>query len=73
MNLPKSIKIGYATFFDHIHTPELFRARVHQLFGWIEDGSLKINIGGTYALANARHAHADMESRVTTGKLLLIP
>ena len=54
MNLPKSIKIGYATFFDHIHTPELFRARVHQLFRWIEDGSLKVNIGGTYALANAR-------------------
>jgi NADPH2:quinone reductase len=26
MSLPRSIKIGYATFFDHIHTPELLRA-----------------------------------------------
>jgi len=73
MSLPKSIKIGYATFFDHIHTPELFRARAQQLFRWIEDGSLKVNIGGTYLLADAARAHADMESRVTTGKLLLIP
>ncbi|OWJ68957.1 quinone oxidoreductase family protein [Inquilinus limosus] len=27
MSLPKSIKIGYATFSDHIHTPERLRAR----------------------------------------------
>src|SRR5258708_17161487 len=26
MKLPKSIKIGYAVFRDHIHTPGLFRA-----------------------------------------------
>ncbi|WP_454726260.1 MULTISPECIES: zinc-binding dehydrogenase [Cupriavidus] len=28
---------------------------------------------GTYPLAEAARAHADMESRATTGKLLLIP
>ncbi|MEK1889810.1 MAG: quinone oxidoreductase [Phyllobacterium sp.] len=72
MSLPKSVKIGYAVFFDHIHTPELFRARTRQLFGWIEEGLLKITIGGTYPLADARRAHADMESRATTGKLLLV-
>lgn len=32
MSLPKSIRIGYATFFDHIHTPELLRARAVRLF-----------------------------------------
>jgi NADPH2:quinone reductase len=73
MSLPKSIKIGYATFFDHIHTPELFRARTQQLFDWIEDGSLTLKIGGVYALAEADRAHTGMESRATTGKLLLIP
>ena len=35
MSLPKSIKIGYAIFLDHIHTPELLRARSAQLFDWI--------------------------------------
>jgi NADPH:quinone reductase len=73
MSLPKSIKIGYATFFDHIHTPELLRARSARLFDWIVDGKLKIRIGGEYPLADAARAHADMESRATTGKLLLIP
>jgi NADPH:quinone reductase len=73
MSLPKSIKIGYATFFDHIHTPELLRARSRQLFDWISAGKLDIRIGGIYPLAEAAKAHADMESRVTAGKLLLIP
>ncbi|WP_426410134.1 quinone oxidoreductase family protein [Bradyrhizobium ganzhouense] len=73
MSLPKSIKIGYATFFDHIHTPQKLRARSAQLFDWIVEGKLKIRIGGQYPLADAAKAHADMESRATTGKLLLIP
>ena len=73
MSLPKSIKIGYAIFFDHIHTPELLRARSAQLFNWITEGNLRVRIGGEYPLANAARAHADMESRKTTGKLLLVP
>jgi NADPH2:quinone reductase len=73
MSLPKSIKIGYATFFDHIHTPELLRARSERLFNWIATGELKLHIGGEYRLADAAKAHADMENRKTTGKLLLVP
>ena len=73
MSLPKSIKIGYATFMDHIHTPELLRARSAQLFDWITEGKLRVRIGGEYPLADAARAHADMESRKTTGKLLLVP
>jgi NADPH:quinone reductase len=73
MSLPKSIKIGYAVFSDHIPTPELLRAHTAQLFEWIADGKLKVRIGGEYRLADAATAHADMESRKTTGKLLLVP
>jgi len=73
MSLPKSIKIGYAVFADHIHTPELLRAHAQQLFKWVEDGSLHVHIGATYPLADAARAHADMSRRATTGKLLLIP
>src|SRR6202040_3721316 len=57
MKLPKSIKIGYAVFRDHIHTPELFRARSAQLFDWISEGKLKILLGGEYRLAGAAKAH----------------
>lgn len=73
MSLPRSIKIGYAVFFDHVHTPVLLRKHAAQLFQWVADGKLKVRIGGEYALADAAKAHADMESRRTTGKLVLIP
>jgi len=71
--LPRSMKIGYATFMDHIHTPELLRTRSKQLFDWIIQGKLEIRSAAVYPLIEARRAHADMESRATTGKLLLIP
>jgi NADPH2:quinone reductase len=73
MSLPKSIKLGYAVFFDHIYTPELLRQRSQQLFNWILEGKLRVLVGKDYRLEDAAKAHADMESRVTTGKLLLVP
>lgn len=73
MSLPRSIKLGYAVFFDHIHTPELLRARAARLFDWVREGKLRIAPATGYALADAVQAHAAMESRATTGKLLLIP
>jgi len=73
MSLPRSIKLGYAVFFDHIPTPALLRERSGRLFDWIASGQLKVEIGATYPLSDAAEAHRDMESRRTTGKLLLIP
>jgi NADPH2:quinone reductase len=73
MKLPKSIKIGYAVFFDHIHTPELFRSRTARLFQWIIERKLHMAVGGEYPLEDAARALADMEGRITTGKLLLLP
>lgn len=73
MQLPKSIKIGYATFFDHIHTPELLRTHTNRLFDWAAQGKLRIRNGGEYRLENAAQAHADMASRKTSGKLVLVP
>lgn len=73
MSLPRSIKLGYAVFSDHIPTPELLRAHSARLFGWIAEGKLKVHVGGVYPLSDAARAHADMASRATTGKLLLVP
>ncbi|KLN53563.1 quinone oxidoreductase family protein [Variovorax paradoxus] len=73
MSLLRSIKLGYAVFSDHIHTPELLRAHSARLFDWIAEGKLKVHVGGVYPLADAAKAHADMASRATTGKLLLLP
>ena len=71
--LPNSIKVCYPTFFDHIPTREALLARSAELFGLIGDGRLSIKIGGRYPLADAARAHQDLESRATTGKLLLLP
>jgi NADPH:quinone reductase len=73
MSLPKSIRIVYAVFSDHIHTPELLRAHSAPLFDWIAEGKLKVRIAGEYRPADVAKAHADMESRRTDGKLLLVP
>lgn len=70
-SLPRSIKIGYAVFFDHIPTSKLFRSRARRLFRWVQDRRLTVSVGKTYSLSDARLAHLDMESRRSTGKLLL--
>src|ERR1700738_3359018 len=57
MSPPKSIKSGYAVFFDHIHTPELLRAHSAQLFDWIAEGKLKVRIEGEYRLADGGEGH----------------
>lgn len=73
MSVPHSIKIGYATFADHVPDHASLLARSAELFDWVKRGDLKVQIGAIYPLADAGRAHQDMESRRTTGKLLLIP
>lgn len=47
--------------------------RTDEIFGWIADGSLRVQIGQRYPLAEAAAAHRDLEARKTTAKSLLIP
>ena len=47
--------------------------RAGDVLGWVSSGELKLRIGGEFALADASEAHRRLESRSTTGKLLLIP
>lgn len=71
--LPNSIKICYPVFRDHIPTREALLARSAEIFALIETGQLTVSIGRRYPLADAARAHLDLESRATTGKLLLLP
>jgi NADPH:quinone reductase len=43
------------------------------VFDAVASGELKVRIGGRYALDDVGQAHADLESRATTGKLLILP
>lgn len=47
--------------------------RSGDLFRWIQDGTLKLHIEKVYKMADAAQAHRDLESRKTTGKLVLEP
>jgi NADPH:quinone reductase len=47
--------------------------RADDLFRWIQDGSLNVRIGAKFPLGQAGEAHEELESRRTTGKLLLVP
>jgi NADPH2:quinone reductase len=58
---------------DYIATREELLRRAGEVLGWIESGELNIRIDRRYPLAEAAQAHLDLESRRTTGKLLLFP
>ncbi len=57
----------------HIATAEELQKRAAAVFGLIAAGKVKLRIEHTYPLVEARRAHADLEGRKTTGKLLLLP
>ncbi|WP_433136340.1 quinone oxidoreductase family protein [Actinomadura nitritigenes] len=71
--LPNSIKICYPVFRDHIPTRDTLLAHSAELFQLVRDGRLRVEIGRRYPLEDAAQAHRDIESRATTGKLLLLP
>ncbi|SES05056.1 NADPH2:quinone reductase [Lentzea xinjiangensis] len=50
-----------------------FEWRAGDLFTAISAGTLNVRIGGRYPLEEAARAHTDLQSRRTTGKLLLLP
>ena len=47
--------------------------RAASLFGVVKAGKVKIETTGRYKLAEAQRAHRDLESRKTTGSIILLP
>ncbi len=47
--------------------------RAGDIFRWLADGKLKLRIDRTFPLGDAAESHRALESRKTTGKVLLIP
>jgi NADPH2:quinone reductase len=57
----------------HVANRAELLSRATDVLGWVADGTLSVRIGGRYPLTEAARAHADLEGRRTTGKLLLLP
>ena len=53
--------------------PELQQANLTQILDWIADGRLKPHIHKTYPLAETGPAIASLETRTTTGKVIIVP
>jgi NADPH:quinone reductase len=67
-----SLYVTRPTLAHYIATTEELRARAKAVFDMIAGGKLKLRIEHTYKLSEAAQAHRDLESRKTTGKLLLV-
>ena len=66
-----SIFLTRPTLAHYAATREEILWRSGDLFNWLADGSLWLHIEKSYPLADAAQAHRDLESRKTSGKLLL--
>jgi len=56
---------------DFISSKEEFEERTYEVFQWLKDGILKPHIGAKFPLENAADAHKELESRKTSGKIIL--
>jgi NADPH2:quinone reductase len=68
-----SLYVTRPSLVSYIATREELVARSGAVFGMIAAGKLKLRIEHMYPLAEAQRAHRELEGRMTTGKLLLIP
>ena len=66
-----SLAVVRTTLRDYARDRAEIGWRTGEMFDLWREGNLKIKIGQTYALEDAAEAHADLEGRLTSGKLLL--
>ncbi len=68
-----SLFITRPSLVHHTLTRQELLQRSGDVFGWVASGKLKVRIEGKWPLAEAGQAQAKLQSRDTTGKLLLVP
>ena len=66
-----SLFLTRPTLANYSSTPEELDWRATDVLTWIAQGKLKLHIHKVYPLSAASQAQSDLESRKTTGKLLL--
>jgi NADPH2:quinone reductase len=71
LNQKGSLYLTRPNLGNYTATREELLWRATDVLGWLRDGALKLQIHATYPLREAGRAQADLESRKTTGKLLL--
>jgi len=69
----KSPTISRPNYAHYTDTPEKLAPHVVRFFQGLRQGLVKVETPTRYDLANADDAHRDLESRRTTGALVLLP
>jgi len=73
LNAAGSLVVTRPSLAHFVATREELETRAGAVLGAIAEGSLHVRIGARFALADAADAHRALESRATTGKVLLLP
>jgi NADPH2:quinone reductase len=73
LNRKGSLYLTRPTLGNYVATRAELVARSNDLLGWIRDAKLHVRIDREVPLANAADAHRALESRATSGKVLLTP
>ena len=68
-----SLFLTRPTLAHYVPTRDELVARSDELFGWVEEGPIDVRIDRTVPLAEAAEAHRALESRQTSGKVLVKP
>ncbi|MFS2053819.1 quinone oxidoreductase [Variovorax sp. Varisp41] len=69
----RSIGVAVPGVFAYVRTHPDLQGAADELFGLVADGALQVHIGGRFALRQAAQAHEALQSRGTTGSLVLLP
>jgi NADPH2:quinone reductase len=72
LNSGGSLYVTRPSVVHYTATTEELRRRTDEVFGWIDSGQLTVTIGGRYPKSEVREAFTALESRRTTGKLVLV-
>ncbi len=72
LNRKGSLFLTRPSMTHYVATREELLTRAAELFAWVGSGTLNVRIGAEFSLAQAADAHRALESRQTTGKVLLI-
>jgi len=68
-----SLFLTRPTLFSYTARREDLESGARALFQVVEAGKVKVEVGRSYPLAEAAQAHRDLQSRKTTGSLVLLP
>jgi NADPH2:quinone reductase len=68
-----SLFLTRPTLGHYTATREELLWRAGDVLSWVQDGRLKLRIERVYKLEEAAEAHRALESRATSGKLLIVP